>query len=152
MIAFYFIISHQTVPSEELGPAAAHIRNLGFGVPYISKDDSALLNKTEKNELNSSNNNGNSSSSSSGNKNSESSNNNSTNGSENDKNNNLIKNENTETETETGTQILSDTGIKGPSSGPIPRVYPPSKPHHGSGRQAEPLIRLRDELRKGVDR
>ena len=34
----------------------------------------------------------------------------------------------------------------------VTRVYPPSKPHHGSGRQAEPLTRLRDELRNGVDR
>ena len=34
----------------------------------------------------------------------------------------------------------------------VPRVYPPSKPHHGSGRQTEPLNKLRDELRKGVDR
>ena len=102
---------------------------------------SVIVNKIEKN--NSNDNNG-SSSSGSGN-------NNSDNSRENDKNsNNLIKNENTETETET--EILSESGIKGPSSGPIPRVYPPSKPHHGSGRQAEPLTRLRDELRKGVDR
>jgi hypothetical protein len=33
----------------------------------------------------------------------------------------------------------------------IPRVYPPSKPHQGSGRQAEPLIKLRSDLRQGVD-
>lgn len=33
-----------------------------------------------------------------------------------------------------------------------PRVYPPSKPHQGSGRQAESLVRLKEELRNGVDR
>ena len=33
-----------------------------------------------------------------------------------------------------------------------PRVYPPSKPHQGSGRQAESLVKLKEELRNGVDR
>jgi hypothetical protein len=33
-----------------------------------------------------------------------------------------------------------------------PRVYPPSKPHQGSGRQAESLVKLKQELRNGVDR
>ena len=57
----------------------------------------------------------------------------------------------------TAGRCVGDVNVSGTSSsvitpGVAPRVYPPSKPHHGSGRQIEPLLRLRDELRKGVDR
>ena len=46
----------------------------------------------------------------------------------------------------------SDALLKSTTSSVGPRTYPPPKPHQGSGRQAEPLLRLREELRKGVDR
>jgi hypothetical protein len=51
-----------------------------------------------------------------------------------------------------GGSLIAEEGLKSaiPSTGP--RTYPPPKPHQGSGRQAEPLLRLREELRKGVDR
>ena len=47
----------------------------------------------------------------------------------------------------------STSSSSGEGSIPLgPRVYPPSKPHQGSGRQAESLVKLKQELRNGVDR
>lgn len=53
------------------------------------------------------------------------------------------------------TNGLESSACSSSSEGSIPlgpRVYPPSKPHQGSGRQAESLVKLKQELRNGVDR
>lgn len=114
----------QTIPSEELGPAAAHVQVKGFGVPVdaTSTTSDAIIDATETNTADQSS----AASSTPG-----------------DEDDSVLAEEGLTT----GDALLKSTI---PSSGP--RTYPPPKPHQGSGRQAEPLLRLREELRKGVDR
>ena len=116
----------QTIPSEELGPAAAHVKRLGFGAPMPAIDISS----------------GSSSDMSI------------TNASIDLATATVPMDDDTNTYSKADIEISDECNdIEADISTPVvPRVYPPSKPHHGSGRQAEPLMRVRDELRKGVGR
>lgn len=106
------------MPSEELGPASAHVHSKGFGAPYEAVDNALLSRDLSE----------------------------------------AVAASSTVSLSESDVvdvTHLSDTAVDGDSARPIqvgPRTYPPSKPHHGSGRQADSLLKVRDELRKGVDR
>ena len=107
------------MPSEELGPASAHVHSKGFGVPYEA-DEKTLLSRDSLEAVATS----------------------------------------SSTASLSEADVVDDTplteaAVDDGSARPVPtgpRTYPPSKPHHGSGRQVESLIKVRDELRKGVDR
>lgn len=106
------------MPSEELGPASAHVHSKGFGVPY-----EAVENALPSRDLSE-----------------------------------VVAASSTASLSESDVvdvTHLTDTAVDGDNARPVhvgPRTYPPSKPHHGSGRQVDSLIKVRDELRKGVDR
>ena len=114
----------QAIPSEELGPAAIHVQSKGFGVHANATSEIFSVVNDTAHTLNTVN----PSIAATG---------------------SLITGSDT-------TAAKGTLSIDGPpessnfSAGP--RTYPAPKPHQGSGRQAEPLLRLRDELRKGVDR
>jgi hypothetical protein len=107
------------VPSEELGPASAHVHCKGFGAPYEA-EEKTLLPRDPPDAVAAS----------------------------------------SSTASLSATDVvdetpLTETAADSDSARPVPvgpRTYPPSKPHHGSGRQSESLAKVRDELRKGVDR
>jgi hypothetical protein len=107
------------VPSEELGPASAHVRSKGFCVPYEAEEKT--LHSRDSLDV-------------------------------------VAASSSTASlyaPDEVEETPLIETTIDGDSARPVPvgpRTYPPSKPHHGSGRQLESLVKVRDELRKGVDR
>jgi hypothetical protein len=103
------------VPSEELGPASAHVHCKGFGAPYEAEEKTLLPDVVAASSPTAS-----------------------------------LSAADVVDETP-----LTETAADGDSARPVPvgpRTYPPSKPHHGSGRQLESLAKVRDELRKGVDR
>jgi hypothetical protein len=131
---------HQSVPSEELGPASVHVKSKGFGVSVISEN--SLVTESMPSSADSTD----------------------------------IASSSTVPSTATtiasvidaadasavvvavavgSTNGLESNTSSSSSEGSIPlgpRVYPPSKPHQGSGRQAESLVKLKQELRNGVDR
>lgn len=135
------LINHQSVPSEELGPASVHVKGRGFGVSVTS--DSSLVVESMPLGVDSM-----------------------------DTASCTRESEISVTKTVHSVVVVDDDAANavavrngglesstgngtGNSDGSIPvgpRVYPPSKPHQGSGRQAESLVRLKEELRNGVDR
>lgn len=131
------------MPSEELGPASVHVKSKGFGVSVISEN--SLVTESVPSSADSTD---------------------------------IASSSTIETVSSTitanaidaasasasavvvavavhSTNGLESSASSSSSEGSIPlgpRVYPPSKPHQGSGRQAESLVKLKQELRNGVDR
>ena len=123
------------MPSEELGPASVHVKSKGFGVSVISENSLVTESMPSSADIT-----------------------------------DIASSSATETVSSTAaadgsavvvavavdsTNVLesSTSPSSSESSNPLgPRVYPPSKPHQGSGRQAESLVKLKEELRNGVDR
>lgn len=123
------------MPSEELGPASVHVKSKGFGVSVISKNSLVTESMPSSADIT-----------------------------------DIASSSATETVSSTaaadGSAVVvavavdstnglesSTSTISSEGSNPLgPRVYPPSKPHQGSGRQAESLVKLKEELRNGVDR
>lgn len=129
------------MPSEELGPASVHVKSRGFGVSVTS--DSSVVVESMPSRVDSID----TASFTREIKTSVTMAVHSAAAADDDEDDDdavAVRNGGLESSTGTGN---SDASI------PVgPRVYPPSKPHQGSGRQVESLVRLKEELRNGVDR
>ena len=129
--------SYQSVPSEELGPASVHVKSKGFGVSVASEISLVVESMPSKVD---------SIDTASCTRESESSGTKAVLSAADAVRNGGL-------ESSTGNSNGNGNSNSDGSSIPVgPRVYPPSKPHQGSGRQAESLVRLKEELRNGVDR